>query len=293
MNATTYRFRVGRFECMAIHDGAHTYTADLYFHDVPAEPLAQALSDHAIPPERIPSPYSALLVKAGAHQVMIDTGCGAFFPGVGELLDNLTQAGVDSGAIDTVILTHGHPDHLGGTVSAEGRPVFAHARHVVWRDEWDYWTSEASEAHPLNREFVSYARHNLLPLQGQLELLEREMEVVPGILAIPALGHTPGQMAVLVHSAGDELLYISDAALHPIHLEHPAWYPIYDLDPAQATATKRTLFDRAAAERALVLALHFPPFPSLGHVVRRGEGWHWEPAVTPSEEAADLGVMPS
>lgn len=293
MSATSYRFRVGRFECMAVYDGAHTYCADLYFHDVPAGPLAQALRDYAIPPDRIPSPYSALLVKAGAHQVLIDTGCGTFFPGVGELLDNLVLAGVDPDAVDTVILTHGHPDHLGGTTTAEGRPVFANARHVVWRDEWDYWTSEASETHPLNCEFVSFARRNLLPLQGQLNLLEREAEVVPGILAISAQGHTPGQMAVMVHSDGDQLLYISDVALHPIHLEHPDWYPIYDLDPAQATASKRKLFDRAAAERALVLALHFPPFPSLGHVVRRGEGWRWEPALVPSEEAADVRVMPS
>lgn len=95
-----------------------------------------------------------------------------------------------------------------------------------------------------------------------------------------APGHTPGHMAVVVSSGREELLYISDAALHPIHLEQPDWYPVYDLDPARAMLSKRQLFDRAAAKQSLVLAFHFYPFPSLGHVIKQGSGWQWEPVET-------------
>ena len=86
-------------------------------------------------------------------------------------------------------------------------------------------------------------------------------------------------MAVAVVSGEDELLYISDAALHPIHLEQPDWSPLYDLEPEQALISRRRLFDRAAAERSLVLAFHFDPFPSLGHVVHAGRGWQWQPVL--------------
>ena len=283
MNAAIYRFRVGRFECLAVYDGAHAYTAEEYFCRVPSEPLEQALHGNDLKPGSIPSPFSALLVKAGNHRVLIDTGLGTFAPGAGELKAQLILAGVDPAQVDTVILTHGHPDHIGGN-TIEGRPVFANARHVMWHEEWNYWTSAASEALPVNRPFAAFARQNLLPLQDQLDLLDRETDVVPGIRAVPAPGHTPGQMAVAVTSDGDELLYVSDVALHPLHLEHPSWFPVFDLDPDQAIATKRTLFDRAAADRSLVLAYHFWPFPSLGHVVRRGEGWRWEPALAPTLE---------
>ena len=114
-----------------------------------------------------------------------------------------------------------------------------------------------------------------MPLRDQLNLLDRETEVVPGIQAIAAAGHTTGHLALAIASGGEELLYVSDAALHPIHLEHPDWYPTWDLEPEWALATRRRLFDRAA-DHALVLAFHFPPFPSLGQVSRRGRGWRWQ-----------------
>ena len=84
-------------------------------------------------------------------------------------------------------------------------------------------------------------------------------------------------MAVAVQSGGEELLYISDAALDPLPLEHPDWGMAFDLDPAAALASRRVVFDRAAERSALVLAFHFHPFPSLGRVTRAGTGWRWHP----------------
>jgi glyoxylase-like metal-dependent hydrolase (beta-lactamase superfamily II) len=106
---------------------------------------------------------------------------------------------------------------------------------------------------------------------------------VPGIRALHAPGHTPGHMALAIQSAGAELLYISDAALHPLHLEHPDWGMSFDLDRAQALHSRHVLFDRAAARDALVLAFHFHPFPSLGRVQKKtGTGWTWRPIDTTS-----------
>jgi glyoxylase-like metal-dependent hydrolase (beta-lactamase superfamily II) len=289
MSAATYRFKVGRFECIAVCDGAHEYTAGEYFPYVEPQLLAQALADHGLSAEQIPSPFSGLVVNTGSHRVLIDTGAGPLAPCTGALPANLRAAGIVRESIDTVILSHGHPDHVGGNTDAEGRPVFTNARHVLMQDEWRYWTSSACDTNPLGEGFISYIRKNLLPLQDQVDLIDREMDIVPGIRAIPAPGHTPGQVVLAVASEADELLYTADVSLHPLHLEHPAWCTIFDLDPGQTVATKRRVFDRAAEERALVLAFHFAPFPSLGHVVRRHEGWAWEPAATEVPAPAAAG----
>jgi glyoxylase-like metal-dependent hydrolase (beta-lactamase superfamily II) len=124
---------------------------------------------------------------------------------------------------------------------------------------------------------VGTARRNLEPLEGRLNLVEGDSEIVPGIHAIVAFGHTPGHIALSIASAGERLIHVSDAVLYPLHLEHPEWTPIFDMLPDQASRSKRKVFDLASDEEALVFAHHFPPFPSLGHVRKEGQGWRWQP----------------
>ena len=196
-----------------------------------------------------------------------------------KLLQNLQAEGIAREEIDTVILTHGHPDHIGGNTDNDGKPVFPNARFVMWKEEWDFWTSEQAKLmfdDHIREILFAVARKNLPPIQDQLDLIDHETEIVPGISVLKAQGHTPGHMALILSSEGEELLYISDALLHPIHAERPDWHSVADLDPKQVEITRRKLLDRAASEKALVLAFHFP-FPGLGHVVQEGEAWKWQP----------------
>jgi glyoxylase-like metal-dependent hydrolase (beta-lactamase superfamily II) len=154
----------------------------------------------------------------------------------------------------------------------------------MWKDEWDFWTAEKIDLSGMNIPaemkalLIDSARKSLPPIKGQIELLERETEIVPGVHAVSAPGHTPGQMALIVSSGRTQLFAMADVVLHPIHLEQPGWQTVFDFDQDSAARTRRALLDRAAAEQAKVMAYHFP-FPSLGHVVSRGHGaWHWEPA---------------
>jgi len=154
----------------------------------------------------------------------------------------------------------------------------------MWKDEWDFWTSDPNLAklnvdESIREALIKFARNNLLPIQVQLDLLDHETEIVPGIRAVAASGHTPGHMAVEVTSGNEQLLHVSDAVLHQIHLEQPDWYSVFDLAPEKAVNTRHQLLNQAADKKVLVLASHFP-FPSLGYVVSKEEGWRWQPIET-------------
>ena len=288
MSTEVYHFKVGAFECMAVSDGTLTYTpptfpppTTLLFANAPRERLVETLRRHNIQPEHWTewiSPYICLLVNTDEHRVLIDTGADGLGPNTGKLLQTLQAEGIAPEDIDMVILTHCHPDHIGGNTLDEGKLAFPNARFAMWKDEWDFWTSEQAEQRldeHLREVLVKFARDNLPPIQGQVDLFDRETEIVSGIRAVAAPGHTPGHMALEISSEGEQLLCISDAVLHPIHLEQPEWYAAVDFAPEQVVTTRRRLLGMAAARKALVLAFHFP-FPGLGRVVQKGEGWQWQ-----------------
>ena len=293
MNSESFRFDLGEFVCLSISDGAFNYPLESFFAGVPGDLVRETLRRHDLPTEQITTPYTLLFVDTGEHRVLVDTGAGnlgayaaALFPSVdhsttvtGRLLDNLRASGIEASDIDTVVITHAHPDHVGGTLDEAGKLIFPNARYFVPREEWDFWTSDAAMAQA-PPPMVNIARQNLEPLRDRLTLIDDGFEILPGIHAIATPGHTPGHVALSIISDGEQLLHVSDAALYPLHLEHPGWAPVFDVSPGQAAASKRRVFDRAAEEEALVFAHHFPPFPNLGHVLKKEEGWLWRPIET-------------
>jgi glyoxylase-like metal-dependent hydrolase (beta-lactamase superfamily II) len=281
---TTRSFQIGDIQCILVNDGNFSYPARWFFSNVPQGRLEGELRAHGLQPDQVLSPYTCLLIKAGNHKVLVDTGAANMAPTTGQVLQRLQAEGLSPADIDAVILTHGHADHIGGTVNAEGKPAFPNARYVMWKEEWDFWTAEKIDLAGMNVPeeikalLIDSAHRSLPPIKAQIDLLEREMEIVPGVQAVSAPGHTPGHMALIISSGRMQLLVLADAVLHPIHLEHPDWQTVFDLAQDRATKTRRELLDRVATEQAKVMAYHFP-FPSLGQIVSRGRGaWRWEPA---------------
>jgi glyoxylase-like metal-dependent hydrolase (beta-lactamase superfamily II) len=276
MNTGSYHFKLGTFECVSLSDGSLDYPLRNFFANAPLERVEEVLRQRDLPTDYITTPYTYLYVNTGAHRVLVDMGAGHLGPRTGKLVDSMQAAGIRPADINTVIITHAHPDHIGGTLDDGGNPVYPNARYFIFKDEWDFWFSEA--AYSIAPEmFVTVARGNLDPVRDRVTLLEDESDIVPGLRAIPTPGHTPGHIVVEVSSADEQLLYIGDAVLYPLHLEYPDWLPIYDILPDEAQVSKRVIFDLVAEKRMWVVGQHLPPFPSLGRVIKRGNGWQWLP----------------
>ena len=123
---------------------------------------------------------------------------------------------------------------------------------------------------------VKTAQRILPALSEKMSVIEGQGTVVPGIDILPAPGHTFGHVAVEIMSEGEQLIYLADTALHPIHLEYPHWTAVVDQLPKQTVQTRLALYERAAQLESLVLLFHFHPFPSLGNIVKDGNSWRWK-----------------
>jgi glyoxylase-like metal-dependent hydrolase (beta-lactamase superfamily II) len=277
VNDPVRHFSVGRFRGFALIDSVVQLTAAPFFVNAPPDLLDQALRRHGMSDGQLGGVVTCLFLNTGAHEAMLDTGYGpGLGPGMGQMCDHLRAEGIALTDVDTVILSHWHADHVGGTADSDGKPTFPNARHVMARVEWEWANSD--DAWPLMEHMAGdLARRSLGVVRDQLALVEGENEVVPVVQVFPAPGHTPGHLAVSVRSEGQGLLCLGDAAVHPLHLEHPAWHMAFDQNPEQALATRRRLYDRAASQHTLVHATYFHP-AGLGYAALRGAGWQWQPA---------------
>lgn len=269
-----YRFKLGKFDCLCINDGGFNYPPAQFFKNVEQEQLDTVLIKHNLPTDNIYTPYTHLIVDTGKHKVLVDMGAGNKLPGNGDLPKKMKLAGIEPTDIDRVMITHAHPDHIGGTLNGDGKPHYENAQYYIWKDEWEFWFSN-NALEKTNEFFVNVAREQLSPIKDKMILLDKESEILPGISVIFAPGHTPGHMVVSFSSEDKELFYIGDAVLHTIHLEHPDWLPIYDILPDKAAESKIKIFNLVSARNALVIGQHFNPFPSLGHVRKLETGWEW------------------
>ena len=283
-----YRYKIGAFELTALYDGIwYRPITDKFIRNAPFAEVEHALDAAFMPHDRLETPFTTLIVNTGKKLVLIDTGTGGqIAPTAGMIGANLAAAGIDPKAVDQIVISHFHPDHINGIKDKDNALIFPNAEILVPAPEWAYWMDDANlnaAAPDLKLTFLNQ-RRIFADIAKQVTRYEPGQEVSPGIVTLPAPGHTPGHTVFAVHSGDQSLMVLSDTAQHPaVFARHPDWQAAFDIDGDAAVATRKKLFDRASADRMLVTGYHFP-FPACGHLIKTADGYEhvpvpWQPTL--------------
>lgn len=270
-----YHRRVGDILVTALNDG-HQDVAMTTVRDIDPEEAVRMLRAAYRPVPRRTA-MNCFLVRYGARAALIDTGYG---PGrratVGHMPANLATAGVAAADIDTVLMTHMHPDHWGGLLDASGAPTFPNAELKVSAIEHAHWHDDAAMAKLPQPEqqklFFLDARAHIAPYRSRTTLF-LDGELFPGVRAVPLPGHTPGHTGMLIESAGQSLLVWGDIVHVPeLQVPRPEVTMAVDVDPQQAVETRRRAFTLVADEGLAFAGMHLH-FPALAHMTRHEDGF--------------------
>ena len=256
---------LGSFTLTALRDELNVVPNDgsVFGKDVGPAAVASTLAAARAPTGQVTLGVDALLVRMPNRIILIDSGLGPKIGG--RLMASLAQASVSPTAVTDVLITHSHPDHVGGLVTAGGASVFPKAIIRMSAAEWAWMQQQAGQA-----ALVRAIRPQVRPFEPGRPLL-------PGITPIAIAGHTPGHVGYEIASNGRRLIDIGDTAHSSIvSLADPDWLIGYDGDPQTGKASRRAILTRLAASRELVFAPHFP-FPGFGRVVAKGQGFAWAP----------------
>ncbi|WP_439476074.1 MBL fold metallo-hydrolase [Brevundimonas sp.] len=261
-------FKVGALDLIALRDGGMSGVPNnntvLGVGRTPAE-VASVLTANGLPGESFSLSVQPLLVRDGAHVVLLDAGAGnSFGPGAGKLPASLSAAGVQLDQVTDVLISHSHGDHVIGLVNASGTLTFPNATIRMAAAEWEFLKANAQM-----NALVATITPKVQTFQPGAAAL------TPSISSVAINGHTPGHMGYEIKSGTDSLLYIGDTLHHSvISVQRPEWQIAFDNDAPTATASRAALLERAASQNLRVHAVHFP-FPGLGRFQRRDDGFVW------------------
>jgi glyoxylase-like metal-dependent hydrolase (beta-lactamase superfamily II) len=279
-----YRFPVGEFQATVISDGPLPLgEPSSSMKGMTKDEIGKALTDNFLPTDQIVLEQNILVLNTGARLVLFDTGMGTskmFGNTTGRILASLKEAGIAPGQIDDVVCTHAHIDHIGGLADAKGRRYFPNATVHISKADYDFWTDEGKLGGD-SKAFVAHARLNLLPYKGRIKFIEDGKDVLPGIQAMSAPGHTVGHTIFIIKSGAKTLAFTGDTTHHQILLtERPKTEFAYDTDAKQAVVSRLKVFDMLASQKMPLLAYHFP-WPGYGNLAKQGDGYRYYP--TPME----------
>jgi len=288
--ASFYRYKVGDIEVTVLSDGiARVPVTEAFVLNVKPDEVNAALREAYMEPGVFIGPYNPIVLNTGAKLVLVDMGTGeanyiASKGVAGQLLANMAAAGIDPKAIDTIIISHYHGDHINGLLKADNSLAFPNAEVLVPAPEHKYWTDAGEESRSPTPRIADIFK-GVRRVIGNAEVMKRlrtyewDKEVISGVLAVGTPGHTPGHTSHIVTSGASKVYVQADVTHAPfLFARHPGWHAFYDHEPVQAEATRRKVYDMLSAEKMLVQGFHYP-FPSLAYVEKSGSGYRESPVA--------------
>jgi glyoxylase-like metal-dependent hydrolase (beta-lactamase superfamily II) len=278
-----YRTKLGDFEVTVVQDGVVKVTKpESLVVNRPFEEVGKALDAAFIPRDNVWAPFTPVIINTGKNLVLIDTGFGDNGPPTtGNLKSNLAASGIDPKSIDTVLITHFHPDHIQGVRQKSGEANFPNAQIIVPSGEWKHWNDEGELGKAADVWKPSFAATKRVfgPVAKDVTQVEYGKEVVPGITAVDSRGHSPGHASYVVSSGNSKLLVIGDLTNNPVlFARNPEWQLWANMIPAEAVASRRKVLDMAAAEKMPIVGYHYP-FPAFGYIAKLGNGYDFVPVT--------------
>ncbi len=278
--AALYSAPLGRYRITAILDGVAPLGRGFFFGGAEVDAV---MAQVGIGPDALPAPVSAFLLQSDDRTILIDAGMGEqelLGPGFGGLTPGLAAAGVAPDDIDLVVLTHAHPDHLGGLIHG-GEAVFKNAELAIGEVEAAFWTDEAmmAQAPDEAKGLFQLAQTVLTAYATRVTRIAYGGEAAPGLSMMLSPGHSPGHSIVRIDGGDRQLLMIADT-LHSADV-HPALPDVgfgFDSDPAQAAASRRRVLDMVSSDTTLVAGSHIH-FPGFGRILRDRDAYRYIPAT--------------
>jgi glyoxylase-like metal-dependent hydrolase (beta-lactamase superfamily II) len=277
-----YHRKIGDIIVTAVSDGFLDGALSV-LHNITPEQGQALINENFGPAEGRRTSVNTFLIRSQGRCAIVDTGSGSYMGATaGWQLKLLQAAGVKPSDIDTIMLTHMHPDHSAGLSDRETwKPFYENAELVCHENELPHWEDDAIMARGTEREQRMYfqcTREQVAPYKkDRMRTFSKETEIFPGVVAMPASGHTPGHTIYQIQSGNEQLLIWGDTVHVPeIQAPHPEVCIDFDTDKDKAAASRRRVFDMVASDRLLVAGMHLH-FPAFNHLVRRGSGFHLVP----------------
>lgn len=261
-------FHVGDMKVTSLLDvtGLQQDPKSEYAREVSQEEFTQFSRDNFLSENELQFFISPTLVETGNERVLIDAGMGK-----GGLTASLAEAGVSEESIDVVVITHMHPDHIGGLMT-NGKPTFPNARYVAGGQEYDFWKKMPEDNFPAKLVSVMFS-----PLAEKTTFIGDGDSALSGITALASYGHSPGHLCFMLESNNEQMMLTADLACHYVwSFANPDWAFGFDGDPAAASVSRRAVLSQLAADKVPMVGYHMP-FPGVGYVEIRGNGFRFVP----------------
>lgn len=282
-----HQFKLGSLDITVITDGFIRMqpVQPLFAPDVPAARVDSALRSNFRPTTEVDLGMNILLVKKDNRLIMIDSGYGNFGgKDSGWLAQSLTDAGFATGDITDIVLTHAHPDHIGGLVTADNQPAFPKATVYISAIERDFWSAANPDLSKskfsdkaLLKSIIGITQRTLVAIKGQLQVLDYNTTLLGCIKPELAPGHTPGHSLIRIFSGNEELVHVGDLVHSDVLLfPHPEWGFFGDSNFDEAAATRKKVLASLAGNKTKVFAGHLG-WPGLGHVRTKNDAFEWIP----------------